>query len=405
MQPRSAIRIALLCAVITIRCALAKTEGDGILGALRQDPQDKPTLAKLKGVYDRATNSTQKARYGVIYYLGCLTVANHQQAELVAFQLQRMIEAEPNNKYLMYFSREYTHVACPTCKERGFRARLCPACEGNCKCPMCDGKGYKLVRSGGRNRKVKCNLCHKTGQCAKCRGRGNLKSICRVCGGTGDILSKAKFQKTYHDLLDPALGKETLISVPNSPNPHLDPLGKLASSSNQVANSSKKAGSTHIDADALHTMGSRYWTLKRYAKAVECFRKAALQGKVESMHVVGLAYFNGQGVPKSFSDAHYWFSKGAQQKSPPATHMLGIMFLHGRGVKKNVNTAAKWIKRAAELNDVNAQLILGLLYMDGEGVPQNPRLAEKWWGKAAAQGSDMAKQNLRLWRNKTKKKR
>ena len=52
------------------------------------------------------------------------------------------------------------------------------------------------------------------------------------------------------------------------------------------------------------------------------------------------------------------------------------------------------LKAAAEQGDASAQLNLGVMYANGEGIPKDYVQAYAWFNIAAAQGDEIAKENL-----------
>jgi uncharacterized protein len=49
------------------------------------------------------------------------------------------------------------------------------------------------------------------------------------------------------------------------------------------------------------------------SEAAKWFRKAADQGNAKAQHVMGMAYFEGQGVIKDAAEAVKWYRKAADQ--------------------------------------------------------------------------------------------
>ena len=53
---------------------------------------------------------------------------------------------------------------------------------------------------------------------------------------------------------------------------------------------------------------------KDFARAAKSFRKAAEQGFPQAQGMLGLMYFNGQGVPKDRAEVVRWYRKAAEQR-------------------------------------------------------------------------------------------
>jgi TPR repeat protein len=65
---------------------------------------------------------------------------------------------------------------------------------------------------------------------------------------------------------------------------------------------------------------------------------------------------------------------------------VGLAYYNGQGVPKDYAEVAKWHRKAAEQGAMDAQYNLAQLYLFGEGVTQDNAEAAKWWRKAADQG-------------------
>jgi localization factor PodJL len=81
-----------------------------------------------------------------------------------------------------------------------------------------------------------------------------------------------------------------------------------------------------------------------------------------------------------------WYEAAAGQGNRKAMHALGVAYAQGRGTQKDYSEAARWFARAAALGLVNSEFNLGVLYERGLGVPQSLLDAYKWYAVAAAQG-------------------
>jgi len=69
----------------------------------------------------------------------------------------------------------------------------------------------------------------------------------------------------------------------------------------------------------------------------------------QSHYQLGMNYYQGKGVEKSFSEAMKWFRLAAQHRHPRAIFMLGRMYDKGTGTTENPAEAAKYYLQSAEL--------------------------------------------------------
>ncbi len=152
------------------------------------------------------------------------------------------------------------------------------------------------------------------------------------------------------------------------------------------------------DAPAQTILGLMYFNgqgvAKNDATAVTWYRRAAEQGYAGAQNNLGLMYFNGRGVAKNDATALAWFIKAAEQGDASAQNNLGFMYEEGRGVTKDEARAVAWYRKAAEQGNEAAQNHLGIMYRNGRGVAKDEAIAVAWYTKAAEQGDASAQNNL-----------
>jgi len=129
---------------------------------------------------------------------------------------------------------------------------------------------------------------------------------------------------------------------------------------------------------------------KDYGTAFTGFKNLAEQGHTLAQFNLGVAYFNGDGVPKDDQQAVVWWRKAAEQGEVMAQYSLGLMYANGQGVPKDYQQAAVWYRKAAEQGNANAQFNLGVMYIPGQGVHKDEQSAYFWWLLASAQGHQIA---------------
>jgi len=72
-----------------------------------------------------------------------------------------------------------------------------------------------------------------------------------------------------------------------------------------------------------------------------------------------------------------------------------VMCENGTGLERDLGRAVKFYEIAADAGLMAAQYNLGVLYAMGNGVEMNHARARELFEKAAAQGHDLATENLR----------
>ncbi|MGB6810571.1 MAG: tetratricopeptide repeat protein, partial [Pseudolabrys sp.] len=68
-----------------------------------------------------------------------------------------------------------------------------------------------------------------------------------------------------------------------------------------------------------------------YATALQLFRPLADQGMARAQAILGVMYANGQGVPKSDTEAMKWYRLAADQGDAGAQTALGVIYVNGQG--------------------------------------------------------------------------
>ena len=84
-----------------------------------------------------------------------------------------------------------------------------------------------------------------------------------------------------------------------------------------------------------------------YATALLELRPLAEQGNVDAQNILGIMYFEGQGVPEDYAEALKWRRLAAEQKNAHAQYNLGFMYNKGQGVPQDYAEALKWYRLAA----------------------------------------------------------
>jgi Sel1 repeat len=136
---------------------------------------------------------------------------------------------------------------------------------------------------------------------------------------------------------------------------------------------------TADDADA----GYAAYEKGNYAAALRLLRPLAEQGDARAQSAIALMYYQGNGVPRSDSEALQWFRRAAERGNARAQFNLGVMYSEAQGVPQDQAVAAKWYRLAAEQNYPQAQYNLGLWYAQDEGGSPDYVAAHMWFNLAA----------------------
>ena len=107
------------------------------------------------------------------------------------------------------------------------------------------------------------------------------------------------------------------------------------------------------------------------------FRKAAKAGYPEGEYRLGMAYYEGSGIPHSWEDAILWFNKASEHGHSAAMERLAAIYRYGIGIERNSMRALELYTKAAQAGNGRAMKALGRVYHTGElGVQDEQRSRE-----------------------------
>jgi len=167
---------------------------------------------------------------------------------------------------------------------------------------------------------------------------------------------------------------------------------------------SPASGLTAESTDMLKSKALKYYyglgVKKNLNQAFWLYLKAAEQGDVDAMFIVGGLYMKGQGTPVNRAEAFKWLYDAAinGRSSKESQKILAEFFLTGQGVPQNYTEALQWYELAAEGGDLEAQNELAYLYFTGQRVEKDYEKAHHWFKQAAEKGYALAQYNIGiLW--------
>lgn len=106
----------------------------------------------------------------------------------------------------------------------------------------------------------------------------------------------------------------------------------------------------------------------------------------ESMGILALMYYEGNGVSKDLAKAAKWANLGAESSFTDIHYVLGMLTLKGEeGFNTNPKKAAEFLKFSSMWGHPKAQAALAKLYLDGTGVLQDYVIAHMWSNLASAE--------------------
>ena len=131
-------------------------------------------------------------------------------------------------------------------------------------------------------------------------------------------------------------------------------------------------------------------------RAVEHFRKSAELGFPLAQATLGSLCLKGLEIPgHDIRKGIDLLSTAARSRSLSARFNLGMAYYNGDGVPKNVSQASRWFRLAVKQNFSEAQYTLGVLLIEGEeNFPKEEKEGLRLLQLAAEQGHPAAKEQL-----------
>ncbi len=150
------------------------------------------------------------------------------------------------------------------------------------------------------------------------------------------------------------------------------------------------------DAEELYQEGIQFTKDVNYAKAANCFKKAAKQGHALSLVGLGYCYESGKGVKRDYKKAEKCYRQAMKAEEPEGySSMARFLYdysLFGKDGREDYATmleyhkkAAEGFRKKAEDGDALAQCNLGVCYWYGLGVSKDYTKAAKWFKLSAEQ--------------------
>ena len=133
-------------------------------------------------------------------------------------------------------------------------------------------------------------------------------------------------------------------------------------------------------------------------RALDQFKKSAELGYPQAQATIGTLYLKGLPgfLKRDIKEGISLLSKAVVAKSLTARFNLGMAYYNGDGVPRDALKASQWLKLAVMQNFSEAKYSLGLLLIEGEGgIQKNTNEGLKLLREAAAQDHQLAKEYLK----------
>ena len=113
-----------------------------------------------------------------------------------------------------------------------------------------------------------------------------------------------------------------------------------------------------------------------YATVLAGLTPRAEQGEALAQYRLSVMYFEGEGVPKDYTESAKWCRKAADQGHAWAQHNFGVMHRLGKGVPRNQIEAAKWFRKAADQGNPLSQIAMAQMLIEAAREDQADVLAD-----------------------------
>ena len=88
-----------------------------------------------------------------------------------------------------------------------------------------------------------------------------------------------------------------------------------------------------------------------YQKAFKHFKIACDNGEYRGCGIVGILYYNGQGVEQNYTEASKYYKLACDNGEYKGCGNLGVLYENGQGVKQSYSTAKEYYGKACDLGD------------------------------------------------------
>ncbi len=133
-------------------------------------------------------------------------------------------------------------------------------------------------------------------------------------------------------------------------------------------------------------------------QAIAVLNELARQGSADAMFVLGMAYYDGDGVKRDTLKCADLLARAAALGHIKANHDLGCFYYYGYGFPegfRNWQKSAELLARTAQQGYTPSMTFLGSMYENGEGVSQSAEMARALYQRAAELGDELGERGLK----------
>jgi TPR repeat protein len=119
-----------------------------------------------------------------------------------------------------------------------------------------------------------------------------------------------------------------------------------------------------------------------FEKSFYYANRAADQGSIQALSLLGGYYEKGEGCEINLSKSFEYNQRGAVAGNASACMKLGVCYMKGSGVEADRHQGFHWLKVSAEKGSVQGMRFLADCYRSGDGCNIDLALADEWDQKA-----------------------
>ena len=123
-----------------------------------------------------------------------------------------------------------------------------------------------------------------------------------------------------------------------------------------------------------------------YQHSFTWYEKAANNGNLYAMYLLGICHFNAQGTKQDYQKAYQSYKDAVDGGYKGALNNLGLCYNYGYGVDKDINRAFELYKESAKYGTIQSMYNLGNCYYYGDGTDKDMKKAFEWYEEAANNG-------------------
>lgn len=153
-------------------------------------------------------------------------------------------------------------------------------------------------------------------------------------------------------------------------------------------------GKPTIDSSAQYREAVEAFGSGDYSQSIELLKPVAAQDHADAQFLLADIYMTGKLGAVDSETGINWLSKAADNGNIRAVSMMGVRYLNGDGVEEDPDKATLFLRAAADAKNTKAQLLMGFLHDHGKNVEQSDDVASRYYYAAALNGETEAAERL-----------